>query len=224
MPNFSGVWNLKEQIQAIAAGRWTGIVTGELYAWGSNSYGRLGDNTTVYKSSPIQIGALTTWSQVSAGRALALQLRPAESYTHGVSAAKGSLGHNNTISRSSPVQVGALTNWSQVSIGTHTSAVKTDGTLWAWGVNVYGQLGDTTTVYKSSPIQVGALTNWSQVSAGNFFTAAITTERRLVWLGAITLLVSLGTTPSLPIPALFKSALLLTGHRFRQAVVAFVLL
>jgi hypothetical protein len=34
MPNFSGVWNLKEQIQAIAAGRWTGLPAFELYAWG----------------------------------------------------------------------------------------------------------------------------------------------------------------------------------------------
>jgi hypothetical protein len=37
MPNFSGVWNLKEQIQAIAAGRWTGIPLGELYAWGATA-------------------------------------------------------------------------------------------------------------------------------------------------------------------------------------------
>jgi hypothetical protein len=41
MPNFSGVWNLKEQIQAIAAGRWTGVPTGELYAWGGVTQGNL---------------------------------------------------------------------------------------------------------------------------------------------------------------------------------------
>jgi hypothetical protein len=39
---YSGKWGLKEQIQAIAAGRWTGIPTFELYAWGRNAYGQLG--------------------------------------------------------------------------------------------------------------------------------------------------------------------------------------
>ena len=65
MPNFSGIWNLKEQVQAIAAGRWTGLPTGELYAWGKNSNGQLGDGTVVLKSSPVQIGLETNWSLVS---------------------------------------------------------------------------------------------------------------------------------------------------------------
>jgi alpha-tubulin suppressor-like RCC1 family protein len=36
---------------------------------GRNNNGRLGDDTIVNKSSPVQIGALTNWSQVSAGLA-----------------------------------------------------------------------------------------------------------------------------------------------------------
>jgi hypothetical protein len=35
MPNFSGVWNLKEQIQAIAAGRWTGVADGRVVCLGA---------------------------------------------------------------------------------------------------------------------------------------------------------------------------------------------
>jgi alpha-tubulin suppressor-like RCC1 family protein len=37
----------------------------------------------------------------------------------------------------------------------HTLAIKTDGSLWAWGENDYGQLGDGTTATKRSPVQVG---------------------------------------------------------------------
>lgn len=46
-------------------------------------------------------------------------------------------------------------------------AVKTDGTLWAWGKNPNGQLGDGTVITKSSPIQVGSLTNWSEPVMGS---------------------------------------------------------
>ena len=111
MPNFSGVWNLKEQIQAIAAGRWQlPPPKFELYAWGQGSLGRLGDNTTVSKSSP-NLVAGTNWAQVSAGGYhTAAVTAEGTLFTWGYG---GYLGHNNTVSKSSPTQVGALTNWAQ---------------------------------------------------------------------------------------------------------------
>ena len=52
-------------------------------------------------------------------------------------------------------------------------AIKTDGTLWAWGQGTYGQLGLGTTTYYSSPKQVGALTTWSSVFCGYYASFAI---------------------------------------------------
>jgi alpha-tubulin suppressor-like RCC1 family protein len=72
----------------------------------------------------------------------------------------------------SPVSViGGFADWCQVSAGRdHSLAVRTNGTLWAWGSNYRGQLGDGTTVAKSSPISViGGFTDWCQVSAGSLY-------------------------------------------------------
>jgi len=161
MPNFSGIWNLKEQVQAIAAGRWTGLPTGEVYAWGDNSpNGQLGDGTVVDRSSPVQVGSLNYWLQVSAGTNHTASITTNNAiYVWGRNNS-GQLGDGSVVSKSSPVQVGALTNWSQVSAGAnHTASIKTDGTLWTWGQNGNGELGNGTTAYRSSPVQVGALTN-----------------------------------------------------------------
>lgn len=51
-----------------------------------------------------------------------------------------------------------ITNTSECAL-----VIKRDGTLWAWGRNVYGQLGDGTTIDKSSPIKIGNLTNWASI-------------------------------------------------------------
>jgi alpha-tubulin suppressor-like RCC1 family protein len=180
MPNFSGVWNLKEQIQAVAAGTWTGLPLPELYAWGSNNSGQLGDDTIVNKSSPVQVTAAANWLQVSAGGSSSAAIKTDGTlWTWGIDN-DGQLGlGTNYVKRSSPVQVGSLTTWAQVSASNgQMAAVTDDNKLYAWGSNGVGQLGDGTVVYKSSPVQIGALTNWSQVSA-SAHAAAVKTDGTL---------------------------------------------
>jgi alpha-tubulin suppressor-like RCC1 family protein len=151
---------------------------GTLWAWGWNRKGQLGINGNVDgftgQSSPVQVGALTTWAQVSAGSEHTAAVKTDGTIWSWGYNGNAELGDNTTISRSSPVQIGSLTNWAQVSAGSyHTTSVKTDGTFWAWGSNPNGQLGDGTVAAKSSPVQVGALTSWSNVSAGGRHTLAL---------------------------------------------------
>lgn len=73
-----------------------------------------------------------------------------------------------------------LSDWAKVSCGRdHTIAVKTNGTLWAWGKNNNGQVGDGTGTYRSSPVQIGSLSTWSSVSAGYYHSTSIKTDGTL---------------------------------------------
>ena len=68
--------------------------------------------------------------------------------------------------------------------GYHTAAIKTDGTLWVWGVALLGRLGNGNIIpNRSTPVTTFAGgTNWKQVSSGTSHTAAIKTDGTLwVW-------------------------------------------
>ena len=151
---------------------------GTLWAWGRNNYGQLGQGNTTDYSSPVQIGALTTWSKIASGDGrVGLAVKTDGTLWAWGRGYGGSLGQGNTTLYSSPVQVGALTTWLDVS-GSYTlsMALKTDGTLWMWGKGENGQLGQGNTDNHSSPVQVGALTTWSGIAAGGWWTAALKTD------------------------------------------------
>ena len=99
----------------------------------------------------------------------------------------GQLGTNNVTFRSSPVQTtSGGTNWKQLSTGIYPTsaiaAIKTDGSLWLWGINTDGILGTNSLVSQSSPVQtVSSGTNWKQITSGSQVTAALKTDGTL-WM------------------------------------------
>jgi alpha-tubulin suppressor-like RCC1 family protein len=157
---------------------------GTLWTWGVNTSGKLGDGTTTSRLSPgTTAGGGTNWAQVSTayGFYTAAIKTDGTLWTWGAND-YGQLGDGTTTSRRSPgTTAGGGTNWAQVSCGyNHTAAIKTDGTLWTWGVNTSGKLGDGTTTSRSSPgTTAGGGTNWAQVSCGVDHTAAIKTDGTL---------------------------------------------
>ncbi|HRU45471.1 MAG TPA: chromosome condensation regulator RCC1, partial [Spirochaetota bacterium] len=155
---------------------------GSLWAWGNNELGQLGDGTTGNKSYPIRIGVSTDWASVSCGGSHTVAIKSNGSLWAWGRNNSGQLGDGTTENRSSPVQIGGgSTDWASVSCGgSHTVAIKSNGTLWAWGYNYYGQLGDGTTANKSSPVQIGGgSTDWASVSCGNDHTVAIKSNKTL---------------------------------------------
>ena len=163
-----------EDVKAVFAGGSHTVAiknNGTLWAWGSNSYGQLGDGTTTNRSYPVQIKPDTTWKTASAahssygrGHTEAITYN-GELYTWG-SGSSGPLATGSI----SPVRVNSDTDWGSVSAGdTHIAAIKTDGSLWTWGSSY--QLGDGTKTSRNNPVKVGD--NWKAVSAGRSHTAAI---------------------------------------------------
>ena len=171
-----------------------------LWAWGWNGSGQLGIGNTnnQYSSSPVQAGTDTDWSQISAGDVHSLAIKSNGTlWAWGWNGSSGRLGTGNTNIQysSSPVQVGTATNWTKIYAGIgHSFAIKSDGTLWAWGQNIYGELGigNTNIQYSSSPVQVGTATNWLQVSAGVGNTLALKSDGTL-WAWGYGIYGKLGT-------------------------------
>jgi alpha-tubulin suppressor-like RCC1 family protein len=193
--------NRSSPVQTVAGGtNWKEIVVknanhatalktdGTLWTWGFNANGNLGTNNITHRSSPVQtIAGGTDWKTCSASAAIKTD---GTLWLWGHNSG-GRIGDNTTIHRSSPVQtIAGGTNWKQVSSTVNvgvlvglTAAIKTDGTLWTWGVNVAGELGDDTLIHRSSPVQtISGGTNWKKVSAGNRNIGAIKTDGTLwVW-------------------------------------------
>jgi len=152
---------------------------GTLWAQGRNHHGQLGDGTTSNRNSPVQIGALTDWLSIACGQYTSFGVRSnGTMYSWGISST-GNFGPNLGQSRtgapssSSPTQIGALTTWLAVAAGTYNIlAVKTDGTLWAWGTNGFGTANG-----QNSPVQVGTATTWTnKISAGAGATSSVTSN------------------------------------------------
>ena len=195
-----------DNVYAVSAGRdYTMAIKtdGSLWAWGLNDYGQLGDGTrTTYKYDYHDNGSVSV-----------------------------SYAENNN--KDTPVKV--MDDVTAVSASydeagcVHTMAIKTDGSLWAWGSNDSGQLGNgKKTIYETDPERpfdticvddndaltpVMIMDNVSVVSAGNFRTMAITTDGRLwAWGSNSYALLGDGTTDRHLSPVKVMDSLLLPGQ------------
>ena len=129
-------------------------------------------------------------------------------WTWGYSNGTGYLGAFVTGGRISPVQVGSFSDWTLASPGnSHGVGLRSNGSLWAWGVNTYGQLGDSTTSPRISPVQVGSGKTWTDASAGYNHSAAVASDGTLwTWGYNLNGQLGLGDTTQRTLPTRVGSA------------------
>jgi alpha-tubulin suppressor-like RCC1 family protein len=134
-------------------------------------------------SGSINLTVNAPWTQVAAGGYQTVGLKADNKLSSWGSNIRGQLGDGTSTNRNAPVAVsGSSTIWKQVAVGEQfVVAIRTDGTLWAWGYNQNGQLGDGTQIDKLVPTQVGKDKDWVSVAAGRAHVAALKGTANLLY-------------------------------------------
>jgi alpha-tubulin suppressor-like RCC1 family protein len=162
--------------------------TGQVYGWGANSKGQIGDGTNTNRTSPtlVVMPFGVTVSAIAAGTAHSLAVTTdSTAYSWGFDAS-GQLGTGSTADAAAPQPVAMPPGTAIGSVaagGSHSLALTTTGLVFAWGSDVFGQLSSalvaTVLVDSSVPVQPLGLpptTTFVQISAGQSTSYALTSN------------------------------------------------
>ena len=152
---------------------------GTVYAWGYNDYGQLGNGTTTVSNKPVAVTttgtpiADKTITAISAGYSHSLALASDGTVYAWGNNGNGRLGNGTTTHSNKPVAITdtpmAGKTITAISAGSsHSLALASDGTVYAWGYNGYGQLGNGATDDSNIPV---AITTAGMPMAGKTITA-----------------------------------------------------
>jgi alpha-tubulin suppressor-like RCC1 family protein len=155
-------------------------VFGNLWTWGNNSQGQIGNaSTTGPVTTPFEISYIS-WIGIAAGRTHLVGIASTGALWTWGQNTHGELGLGNTTSPlSSPQPISVTTNqWTDVAAGNEfTVGIKADGSLWTWGLGGSGQLGNGIGD-AHSPQHIGTST-WTHIAAGDAHVLAIRADGTL---------------------------------------------
>jgi alpha-tubulin suppressor-like RCC1 family protein len=193
-PSLSALYG--KLVTAIAAGFGHSLALcsdGTVAAWGLNSYGELGDNSTIGHLVPVAVNTERLIS-VLHGKVVAAiaagSFRSLAVCSDGTVAAwgandSGQLGNDTVETSQAPVAVSTASGVSALSGNTavatasgytHSLVLCSDGTVAAWGANSYGQLGDNSTAQRNTPVAVNGSFQFTFTSAPGALFSVLSTK------------------------------------------------
>jgi alpha-tubulin suppressor-like RCC1 family protein len=138
---------------------------GTLWGCGYNNNGQLGTPDNLARSSPTQIGNLSSWVKLATGQQCHYAIQSNGTLWGIGTNNQGQLGQGNLTNTRSLVQIGSASNWAQISAGRGwIYGIQSNGTLWAWGSSSAPIGGN-----RSTEAQVGS-SLWKQISTNAGFT------------------------------------------------------
>ena len=166
---------------AVAAGRLHSLAVkrdGTVWAWGLNAQGELGIGSVYASNVPVPIPGLSQVVAVGAGDEVSRALKSDGTVWAWGTNHTGQLGNGTNVGSHMPVPVQGVSEAAAISTfgieGSHTLALRSDGTVWAWGYNASGQLGSGASENCSLPILVSRVHGVIAVAAGGEHSLAMT--------------------------------------------------
>jgi alpha-tubulin suppressor-like RCC1 family protein len=170
---------------------------GELFCWGCNQQGQLGNgitdkDTPEFQMIPFRIGTDSDWASVSGGYGHSCGIKKSgELYCWGGSLAKCFFDDEEIEKKreaedwgSPPLRLGKESDWETISSGGfHVCGIRAGGRLFCLGNNEEGAIGDGTMKSKYSPVMIGSYLDWKAVVASKYHTCGITVNGDLYCWG-----------------------------------------
>ncbi|MBM3207923.1 MAG: hypothetical protein FJZ57_04885 [Chlamydiae bacterium] len=155
---------------------------GTMWGVGYNAYGGLGQVTDIVnRSSPVQMGTDTNWTDTASGHYFSLGLKNDGTLWGWGYNLYGELGQGDIVPRSSPVQIPG--SWSDIGADIHVSYARktTDNKIYMWGYNSVGNFGKENANPRSSPVLLGSDGNWKSVRTGYTYVTYMTDYNDNLW-------------------------------------------
>jgi len=158
----------------------------QVWSWGCNAAGQLGNNSLIASATPVKIGGLSGASRVAAGATHSMVLLANGSIWSWGSNANGQLSDSSTLDSATPVlsKIQSVALPKAIAAGNHHSlALLSDASVWAWGSSQFGQVGEgVLSGALATPLatQVVGLTKVTAIAAGGDHALALV-GNKAIW-------------------------------------------
>lgn len=179
----------------VSAGSWTqvstrfkvacGVASGEVYCWGDNSDGLLGNGTTTNSLTPVKVEGLAGATAVAVGRSSVCAIATGSTYCWGKAGFVGNASNTDSLT---PVKVNGIEGASSISVYEHHACAVAGEYIYCWGALAEdGALGITRDdVSQADAASRGLpvrrwMSDTTQVSAGDGFTCVVSSRSAFCW-------------------------------------------